>query len=383
MQVLPIASGKGGVGKTLLAANLAVALGQLGRRVVIADLDLGGSNLHLLLGHRNPARGIGTFLTDSSVSFDDILLDSEYPGVSFIPGDTEIPGLANIGSAQKRMLLSRLGKVDADVLLLDLGAGTSYNTLDFFLFSGRGVVITTPTATSMVNAYLLLKNAVFRLVQNAMPRKGAGDRYLQSLKKRGEGSQRIYIPKLMAHIKEIDSEGYAAAREAVGRFQPRLVLNMLDDPKDADKALRLRRSCQQYLDIDLEHLGVMYRDDLQDVALSSGLPIVRYKENSVLAQAVYRIADKLNQDQDEPGGAAGPLMWEAFDASYEEAEVEASADFENKMDYVEDLLHTGALTTGDLVETIKHQQYEINQLKKENALFKSKLMKAMEAGFKA
>lgn len=383
MQVLPIASGKGGVGKTLLAANLAVALGQLDRRVVIADLDLGGSNLHLLLGHRNPGHGIGTFLTDSSVEFKEIVLESEYPQVSFIPGDTEIPGLANIGAAQKKMLLSRLGKLDADILILDLGAGTNYNTLDFFLYARRGIVITTPTPTSMVNAYLFLKNAVFRLVQNAMPRKGAGDRYVQSLKKRGEGSQRIYIPKLMAHIKEIDADGYSAAREALDRFQPRLVLNMLDDPKDADKALRLRRSCRQYLDIDLEHLGVMYRDELQDVALSSGLPIVRYKESSVLAQAVYRIADKLNQDDDESVEEDGPLMWDAVDASYEEAEVEASADFENKMDYVEDLLHTGALTTGDLVETVKYQQYEINQLKKENALFKSKLMKAMEAGFKA
>ena len=383
MQVLPIASGKGGVGKTLLAANLAVALGQLDRRVVIADLDLGGSNLHLLLGHRNPGHGIGTFLTDSSVEFKEIVLESEYPQVSFIPGDTEIPGLANIGAAQKKMLLSRLGKLDADILILDLGAGTNYNTLDFFLYARRGIVITTPTPTSMVNAYLFLKNAVFRLVQNAMPRKGAGDRYVQSLKKRGEGSQRIYIPKLMAHIKEIDADGYSAAREALDRFQPRLVLNMLDDPKDADKALRLRRSCRQYLDIDLEHLGVMYRDELQDVALSSGLPIVRYKESSVLAQAVYRIADKLNQDDDESAEEDGPLMWDAVDASYEEAELEASADFENKMDYVEDLLHTGALTTGDLVETVKYQQYEINQLKKENALFKSKLMKAMEAGFKA
>jgi flagellar biosynthesis protein FlhG len=77
------------------------------------------------------------------------------------------------------------------------------------------------------------------------------------------------------------------------------------------------------------------------------------------------------------------LMWEQIDATYEEAGVEASADFENKMDYVEDLLHTGALTTGDLIETIKSQQFEINQLKKENALYKSKLVKAMEAGFKA
>jgi flagellar biosynthesis protein FlhG len=278
------------------------------------------------------------------------------------------------------MLLSRLGKLEADFLVLDLGAGTSYNILDFFLVAPRGVVITAPNATSMVNAYLFLKNASFRLIQTSLPKKGPGDKYLQSLKKRQEGSKRIYIPQLLSHLKSIDPEGHSAARDALRRFQPRLVMNMLDDPKDADKALRLRRSCQQYLDIDLEHLGVMYRDELQDVALGSGLPIVRYKPGSVLAQAVHRIADKLSQIRDDD---AEPLMWEQVDATYEEAEVEASADFENKMDYIEDLLHTGALTTGDLVETIKHQQYEINQLKKENALYKSKLVSAIEAGYKA
>ncbi|MFP4484905.1 MAG: P-loop NTPase [Spirochaetaceae bacterium] len=380
MHVLPIASGKGGVGKSLLAANLAVALGELGERVVLADLDLGGSNLHLILGVRTPPVGIGSFLTDAAIDFNELVLQTDYDGLSFIAGDAEIPGLANIAASQKRMILSRLGKLEADYLILDLGAGTSYNTLDFFLFAPRGIVITAPNATSMVNAYLFLKNASFRLIQTSLPRKGPGDKYLQSLKKRQEGSLRIYIPQLMSHLETIDPEGHNAARDALRRFQPRLVMNMLDDPKDADKALRLRRSCQQYLDMDLEHLGIMYRDELQDVALGSGLPIVRYKPGSVLAQAVHRIADKLCRTREED---AEPLMWEQVDATYEEAEVEASADFENKMDYIEDLLHTGALTTGDLVETIKHQQYEINQLKKENALYKSKLVGAIEAGYKA
>ncbi|NBQ39078.1 MAG: MinD/ParA family protein, partial [Alphaproteobacteria bacterium] len=64
MQIIPIASGKGGVGKSLVAANLAIALAQAGKNVVLADLDLGGSNLHLILGLRGIPVGIGTWIND-------------------------------------------------------------------------------------------------------------------------------------------------------------------------------------------------------------------------------------------------------------------------------------------------------------------------------
>ena len=57
----------------------------------------------------------------------------------------------------------------------------------------------------------------------------------------------------------------------------------------------MRRSCQQYLGYDLEHLGVIYRDEIQDIALGARLPIVLYKPQSVLSQAIYRIADKIGR----------------------------------------------------------------------------------------
>ena len=96
MHIVPVASGKGGVGKSLISANLSIALGQAGKRVVLADLDLGGSNLHTMLGLRSVRAGIGTFLTDKGASFDDIVVPTEYDNVRFIPGDAEIPGIANL-----------------------------------------------------------------------------------------------------------------------------------------------------------------------------------------------------------------------------------------------------------------------------------------------
>ena len=128
-------------------------------------------------------------------------------------------------------------------------------------------------------------------------------------------------------------------------------------------------------------MGIMYRDSLEDKALSSRLPILIYKPQSVLSQAVYRIAEKvlasetLNFGDDfTPASDSG--------ASFDVANEQASEDFELKISGIQDLLGSGALSTGELIETIKMQQYELNQVRKENNLLKSKLIKAAQQGFK-
>jgi flagellar biosynthesis protein FlhG len=293
MMILPIGSGKGGVGKSLLATNLSIALAEAGKRVVLADLDLGASNLHTMLGMRSVSQGIGTFLTVSKLPFQDIILPTEYEGLSFIPGDAEIPGIANLKAAQKKRLVRNLLSLDADFLVLDLGAGTGATTLDFFLLSRTGILITTPSLTAILNAYLFLKNAVFRAMYSSFDKESRAFAYLEELRRDGSVLQKVYIPKILAKIKERDAKSYAMFHELMAHFRPRLVLNMLDNPQDAEKAGKLRRSTREYLDVEIEHLGIIYRDELQDTALGSRLPIIRYKPNSILSQAVYRIAEKV------------------------------------------------------------------------------------------
>jgi flagellar biosynthesis protein FlhG len=381
MHILPIASGKGGVGKSLFAANLAIALGQAGKQVILVDLDLGGSNLHLILGLRNLRNGIGTFLTDHKANLEDIILQTEYKNVRFIPGDSEIPGMANLSAQQKKKLLTKLGGLDADYLILDLGAGTSLNTIDSFLLSNWGTIVTTPTPTALVNAYLFLKNSVFRILSASIVKNSPAAAFLDDLHHNAQGMQKVYIQDLLRKIQDLHEPSYQQVSKALTRFKPRLIMNMLEDPKDADKAWKIRRSCQQYLNIEIEHLGVMYRDDLQDTALQAGLPIISYKPRAVLSQAIYRIADKIIQAELEDNPDERPDL-DMLDQSFETAELEAEVDFQSKMEYVEDLLQTGALSTGDLLETIKNQQLEIGALRKENMFIKSKLIKAAQQGFK-
>lgn len=380
MQIIPIASGKGGVGKSLLAANLAIALAQAGRRVVLADLDLGGSNLHLILGLRGIPYGIGTYFNSPSMEFEDIIIDTDIDNLRFIPGDSEIPGMANLKIGQKRSLIKNLINLEnTDVLILDLGAGTSTNTVDFFLMSSQGIIITTPTLTATLNAYFFLKNAVFRILETSFAKGSWAEVQFHKLISSGTALQKLYLPKFLAKVKEKDPESWESYQKASQHFQPRFVFNMLEDPKDVEKANKVRRSCREYLGFDLEHLGVVYRDELQDVALASRLPILLYKPQSVLSQAIYRIADKIASFEREE---LGPLDLQALEESHQTALMEAEVDFEAKMAYLQDLLQTGALTMGDLMETVKVQQLEINQLRKENNLLKSKIVKAIQAGFK-
>ncbi len=375
MQIIPVASGKGGVGKSLLSANLAIALGRAGKKVILADLDLGASNLHLVIGQQSPKVGIGTYIAGKS-TLEELITPTDYNNVYFIAGDSEIPGLSALKISQKNSLIKHFQNCQADFLILDLGAGTHLSILDFFLLSPQGIIVSAPTVTATLNGYLFLKNAVFRLMYNSFKRNSAAYKYLEQLKTDTNTLQKLYIPKLTEAIRRIDPTSAATFEHRMSQFHPRLIMNMIDDPKDAEKAYRIRRSCQEYLGLDLEHLGVLYKDPMQDIALASRLPVTVYKPQSVLSQAIYRIAEKIIQSE------TIQFDNELADDSFAAADTEAEQDYSTKMTYVEDLLGSGALTTGELADTIRAQQYDITQLKNENTLLKTKLLKAIQQGYR-
>ena len=379
MQIIPIASGKGGVGKSLIAANLAIALGQAGKKVVLADLDLGASNLHLVLGIQGRKNGIGSFLIKAA-EFKDIIVDTEYENVRFIPGDSEIPGFAALKIYQRNSLVKELLKLEADFLILDLGAGTHLGILDFFLLSPQGIVITSPTVTSTLDAYVFLKNIVFRMMSSSFPAKSKGAAFFEKLKNDVPSMQRLYIPSIAEELASIDPENTTKFLNKFSHLKPRIIMNMIDDPKDAEKAMKIRRSAKQYLNIDIEHLGVIYTDSVQDKALASRLPVVKYKPQSMISQAIYRIADKLIQSDAENYNDED--FKELSDSSFISAEAEAEIDFKSKMEYLDELIGGEVLSSGEMTEIIKSQQFEISVLRNENLLLKTKIAKALKQGFK-
>jgi flagellar biosynthesis protein FlhG len=202
--------------------------------------------------------------------------------------------------------------------------------------------------------------------------------FLEKLKSDAQSLKRLYIPKLIVAIAKVDPESVEVFADRVEQFTPRLILNMVDDPRDVDKAQKIRRSCQEYLGVSLDPLGVIFRDTLQDKALASRLPIIVYKPQSVLAQSIYRIAEKLLASEARTFTGVGGGENDSFRLMEEEAE----EDFQVKLALIEDLLGQGTFTMGELAEAIRSQQYEITQLKKENLLLKSKILEAHKQGYK-
>ncbi|MEL3907474.1 MAG: P-loop NTPase [Treponemataceae bacterium] len=381
MQIIPIASGKGGVGKSLFAANLAVALSQAGKTVILADLDLGASNLHLALGMHRNEHGIGTFLTGNS-SFEEIVLPTNYKNLRFIPGDSELPGFAALKIYEKKKLISNLLKLEADYIILDLGAGTALGILDFFLLSPQGILITAPTVTAILDAYLFLKNIVFRMITTSFPRKSSGNAYLAKLQEDVQKMQRLYIPHLLQELKKVDPKNCAKLEAKLNSFKPRVVINMVEKPDDADMVLKLRNSAKQFLDVDLEHLGIISKDMAQDIALSSRIPVIVYKPDALISQGIYRISEKILVSQELHFADMEKNDYEEYsDDSFNLAGEEAESDFRSRLSSLEEMVGTNAISVMDLYEVIKSQDFEISTLKKSNMLLKHKLKKAIEQGF--
>ncbi|MHB9098024.1 MAG: AAA family ATPase [Syntrophales bacterium] len=161
-KIIAVGGAKGGIGKSVITANLGIHLSSLGFRTVLVDLDLGGSNLHLYLGHRAILQNtINDFLRKRVASLDEVMVKSDH-GPLLIGGDSSELGSANIDFMKKTKLVRAIHAIDADLVILDLGGDTSFNILDFFLQADYSIVVTTRDSASYIGAYHFLKAALYR-----------------------------------------------------------------------------------------------------------------------------------------------------------------------------------------------------------------------------
>jgi flagellar biosynthesis protein FlhG len=208
-RVIAITSGKGGVGKTNIVANLGYALSRLGKKVMILDADLGLGNMDVLLGVA-PKFNISHVIRGEK-SLAEII--EEGPGnMKILPAASGIQELTQLTQEQKMQVFTDLDRLidDMDLLLIDTAAGISSTVMDFNVMAHEIMVVVSPEPTSITDAYALMK--------------------VLSLK---------YSEKSC-----------------------KLVVNMAASPKEAQEVFRqLELVTDRFLDIHIDYLGCVLRDD--------------------------------------------------------------------------------------------------------------------------
>ena len=162
-EIITIASGKGGVGKTLFSVNTAIECALLGKKTLLIDADLGLANVHIMTGIYPDFDLMD--VVNNKKTIQEVIVEGP-GGIHIIPGASGIFQLSNISHQKRQNLVDQLNKLETayDVIIVDAEAGLSHNVLKFVSIADRAVIITTPDLTALSDAYAIIK--VIRLRKN-------------------------------------------------------------------------------------------------------------------------------------------------------------------------------------------------------------------------
>ena len=250
-----IGGGKGGVGKSMLSANIAVGLAKLGKEVIVVDTDLGGANLHSYLGISTPESTIYDFFLRRVSTLDELLMDTSIDGLKILPGSNEIVGMANPRYFTKLKFMRHIQQLQAEYILLDVGAGTSYNTLDLFSMADTGIVVTIPEKPAIESAYGFIKASIYRKLLTVFQK----DRKLYDL----IDQARNPINDLgIRNIKELIEKASIASPDSLddlkatlGSIDLRIVVNFVQNSHEESVGNKMVEIVKKYLSITPEYIG--------------------------------------------------------------------------------------------------------------------------------
>ncbi|MBP2654935.1 MAG: Cobyrinic acid ac-diamide synthase [Firmicutes bacterium] len=240
-RVIAVTSGKGGVGKTNFTVNLALALAQLGQKVMIIDADLGLANIEYVLGC-TPKYSLYDLL-NYNYALSDIVTEGPR-GVKFISGGSGIYQLAELSQDKLDKLVGQTIQYDdwADIILIDTGAGINRNVMNFVVAADEVIVITTPEPTAIADAYALMK------VYN------------------------VY-------------DGCASLNLVINR------VNEFDEGEIV--ANKLIKVAHQFLGLSVDNLGFVYEDKNLVKAVKSQIPVLLAQPDTIAARCIQYIAERI------------------------------------------------------------------------------------------
>ncbi len=291
-KIWTFAGGKGGTGKTAMTANIGIAMSTMGYYVILVDADLGGANLHTILNIKRPKLTLTDFINRRVENLNDILLATPSENLRLISGGGDMVGIANIPHQSKLRLKRHLDALEADYILLDLGAGTNFNTLDFFVMSNEGFVVCNPEPTAKINAYSFLKSVVYRLIENEFKN---DYRIKELIIKEGRNNKKgsLAIPELIRRIQSVEPDSASRILKVISAFRPKFIMNRLRRYNQEREGLQFAGLTEKYLGISLEYLG-MVRDDSHVVDSSElMMPFVLQYPGCGASKDIYNLIGKL------------------------------------------------------------------------------------------
>jgi len=295
-KIVAVGGGKGGAGKSVFSTIMAFWLARMGHRTVLMDVDLGGANLHTLLGIKSPDRTLNDFITRKFNELADICIDTSEKNLRLISGASDVLSLANPHFSQKIKLMTHLSRLDADYVVLDLGAGTSFNVLDFFLIAHKKIIVLTPEPTSIQNAYIFVRNAVYR----KLSRLSSKNPSLQALIKIAMDPKNILkirtVKELFQFIEESDETNIIEVlKKEIGDIHLGVVTNMVKNEKEENAGRIVQIVAEKYLTIPSTNLGCVSYDKHIHTMVSDMVPLINLDQSSQAYGNIYEIATKLSK----------------------------------------------------------------------------------------
>ena len=291
--ILAIGGGKGGTGKSLIAASLGICLADRGNGVLLIDADLGTANLHTFLGLEPPKIGLSSFVTKRESTISGIITKTGINNLKLISGAKDMIGIANLSYGQKMKVLNNIKKLNYRYILLDIGPGTSFNILDFFLISHCGILITSPEPTSIENTYRFTKGILFRYLRKIISKKVVRSLIDNGIRQRN-GHKFESVFDLLETIEKIEPRLGDTISSYLSTLDIKLIVNQVRTSKDRAIGQKMAIAAKKYFGIPIDFLGNVSHDNKISKGLLQKKPLMAYLPHSKAFKELTEITQKIS-----------------------------------------------------------------------------------------
>ncbi len=296
--VISISGGKGGIGKSSFAGNLGVALAQAGKRVVVVDADLGAANLHTIIGIAHPQRTLKDFIKKRFPNLDDVLVESPFPNLKLLSSASDILSLSYPTYREKQRLIREIQKLDAEVIVFDIAAGTHQRAIDFFTLAPLGIVLIQPIPTSLENAFSFLKNLIVRHLVRVFYSDKETRSFIVQSSDPSNGDQAMELSELIQQLEKRAPEKIALFKRELFQTGSKfcIISNSIKTTGQSLVSEKFAKIVKRYLAMNVSVMGNLPFEKFMDRAISERTPFIVKYPDSEFAGAMRGIVSNILPD---------------------------------------------------------------------------------------